>query len=112
MDLSYPIGRFDFNKPWSRETVSGLIEEIAAAPGTFREAVRGLDEAQLDTPYRPGRLDGAADGTPRCGQPHEQLHPLPPGADRGRARRSSPTTKRRGANWPIRARRRWSGRCN
>ena len=31
-----------------------MIAEIAAAPAWFREAVRGLDEAQLDTPYRPG----------------------------------------------------------
>ncbi|MCX6631571.1 MAG: putative metal-dependent hydrolase, partial [Candidatus Solibacter sp.] len=31
----------------------GLIEEIAAAPALYRDAVRGLDDAQLDTPYRP-----------------------------------------------------------
>ena len=27
---------------------------IAEAPGRFRDAVGGLDDAQLDTPYRPG----------------------------------------------------------
>jgi hypothetical protein len=32
---------------------AGLIEEIAAAPALYREAVHGLDEGQLDTPYRP-----------------------------------------------------------
>ncbi len=30
-----------------------MIEKIAAAPAKFREAVRGLDDSQLDTPYRP-----------------------------------------------------------
>jgi uncharacterized damage-inducible protein DinB len=30
------------------------IESIAAAPKNLREAVRGLNDAQLDTPYRDG----------------------------------------------------------
>jgi hypothetical protein len=30
------------------------IEEIAALPGRMREAVAGLGDIQLDTPYRPG----------------------------------------------------------
>ena len=54
MDLSYPIGRFDFKQVVSPDQYSGLIEEIATAPARLRDAVRGLDEAQLDTPYRPG----------------------------------------------------------
>jgi uncharacterized damage-inducible protein DinB len=54
MDLSYPIGRFDFKQVVTRDQYPGLIEEIAAAPARLRDAVRGLDEAQLDTPYRPG----------------------------------------------------------
>ena len=33
---------------------SHCIERIAAAPGRLRAAVAGLDDAQLDTPYRPG----------------------------------------------------------
>ena len=53
MDLSYPIGRFDFKQVVEPARYPALIEEIAAAPGNFRAAVRGLDEAQLDTPYRP-----------------------------------------------------------
>jgi hypothetical protein len=32
---------------------SEWIAEIASAPAAFREAVRGLDDAQLNTPYRP-----------------------------------------------------------
>lgn len=31
-----------------------MIDEIAAAPARLRDAVRGLTDAQLDTPYREG----------------------------------------------------------
>ena len=54
MDLSYPIGRFDFQRPVDPETIPALIGDVAAAPLTLREAVRGLQTEQLDTPYRPG----------------------------------------------------------
>jgi hypothetical protein len=54
MDLSYPIGRFDFRQRVDPQSVSGLIGDIAAAPGLLRAAVAGLDDSQLDTPYRPG----------------------------------------------------------
>jgi hypothetical protein len=54
MDLSYPIGKFDFQQAVAPGRYPALIEEIAAAPALFRDAVRGLDDAQLDTAYRPG----------------------------------------------------------
>ncbi len=54
MDLSYPIGRFDFHQTISPSQYPALIREIAAAPALYRDAVRGLDDSQLDTPYRPG----------------------------------------------------------
>src|SRR5678810_853893 len=54
MDLSYPIGRFDFKQVVEPARYPELIEQIAAAPGIFRAGVRGLDEAQLNTPYRQG----------------------------------------------------------
>ena len=54
MDLSYPIGRFDFKQTVTPGQYPGLIAEIAATPARFRDAVRGLDDSQLDTPYRPG----------------------------------------------------------
>jgi DinB superfamily len=53
MDLSYPIGKFDFTTAVLPATRPELIAELAAAPAGLREAVRGLDDAQLDTPYRP-----------------------------------------------------------
>jgi hypothetical protein len=54
MDLSYPIGRFNFQQTIAAEAIPLFIQDIAAAPGAFRAAVAGLDDAQLDTPYRPG----------------------------------------------------------
>jgi hypothetical protein len=53
MDLSYPIGRFDFKQTVAPSQYAGLIDEIATAPALYRDAVRGLDDVQLDTPYRP-----------------------------------------------------------
>src|SRR6185436_1749458 len=53
MDLRFPIGKFEAPPAIGAETVAQWIDDIAAAPARFREAVRGLDDAQLDTPYRP-----------------------------------------------------------
>ena len=53
-DLSYPIGRFDLQPPVAPEERPALIGIIESAPAGFREAVRGLDDSQLDTRYRPG----------------------------------------------------------
>src|SRR5580700_2242639 len=53
MDLSYPIGKFDWTQTVAPERRRQLINEIAAAPANFRGAVRGLTGRQLDTPYRP-----------------------------------------------------------
>jgi hypothetical protein len=54
MDLSYPIGRFDFHQSVTPGQYPELIQDIRAAPALYRDAVQGLDDAQLDTPYRPG----------------------------------------------------------
>jgi len=53
MDLRYPIGKFQWPASVTREQREAWIAQIAAAPAAFRDAVRGLDDAQLDTPYRP-----------------------------------------------------------
>jgi hypothetical protein len=52
MDLRYPIGKFDFQQTVEPGQYAELIAEVAAAPMLYRDAVRGLDDAQLDTPYR------------------------------------------------------------
>ena len=53
-DLRYPIGRFVRTADVNEETRAGWIEDIAAVPENVRAAVAGLDDEQLDTPYRPG----------------------------------------------------------
>ena len=52
--LRYPIGRFIVPEKISAEETQKHIEEIAGAPAALRAAVKGLSEARLDQPYRPG----------------------------------------------------------
>ena len=52
-DLRYPIGKFHFDRPTTDEQKAEQINEIAYAPANLRAAVKGLSDAQLDTPYRP-----------------------------------------------------------
>src|SRR6202040_4271264 len=54
MDPRYPIGKMEMPKEISAAKRQQAIESIAAAPKNLREAVRGLNDAQLDTPYRDG----------------------------------------------------------
>lgn len=54
MDLSYPIGKFDFKQTVDPASIPSLIAEIEALPAQLRAASGGLNEEQLDTPYRPG----------------------------------------------------------
>jgi uncharacterized damage-inducible protein DinB len=52
--LKYPVGRFDRSGTLSPDERTAMIDSIAAAPARLRQAVAGLDDAQLDTPYREG----------------------------------------------------------
>lgn len=52
--LRFPIGRFEVPKTISAADRARYIEEIAAAPAAMRAAVKGLSQAALDKPYRPG----------------------------------------------------------
>jgi hypothetical protein len=52
-DLRYPVGRFQRPEALTDAQRRTAIDTIAAAPKQFRAAVAGLDEKQLDTPYRP-----------------------------------------------------------
>lgn len=54
MDLSYPIGKFQWKGENSAEDRAQLIVRIAGLPAELHNAVKGLSVAQLDTPYRPG----------------------------------------------------------
>jgi len=53
-DLSYPIGKFHFDRPLTEDQKQRCIEDISHTPGTLRAALTGLSQTQLDTPYRPG----------------------------------------------------------
>jgi uncharacterized damage-inducible protein DinB len=54
MDPRYPIGKMEMPKAITAAKRQQAIESIAATPKNLREAVRGLNDAQLDTPYREG----------------------------------------------------------
>jgi len=53
-DLRYPIGKFNYGGPLTEEKREAFLNDIARTPANLRSAVRGLSDAQLDTPYRPG----------------------------------------------------------
>ena len=54
MDPRYPIGTFEMPKQITPARRQQAIDEIASTPAKMRAAVKGLNDAQLDTPYRPG----------------------------------------------------------
>lgn len=53
-EMRYPIGKCDLHREFSEERKESWIGQIAATPAKLREAVSGLSEEQLNTPYRPG----------------------------------------------------------
>ncbi len=54
MDPRYPIGKFAPPAEVTSALRKAAIEEIAATPAKVRAALQGLNDAQLDTPYREG----------------------------------------------------------
>ena len=53
-DERYPIGKFERRDELNADERRAMIDTIAAAPARLRAAVAGLDDQQLDTPYREG----------------------------------------------------------
>jgi uncharacterized damage-inducible protein DinB len=53
-DLRYPIGRFSGDRDSNPQKRASWIRDIRELPAHLREAVAGLSDAQLDTPYREG----------------------------------------------------------
>jgi uncharacterized damage-inducible protein DinB len=53
-DLRYPIGRFRMPTSTLPDVRAGHIEVLRQLPERLTAAVAGLDDAQLDTPYREG----------------------------------------------------------
>ena len=52
-DLRYPIGKYTPPETIDAAVIESWIEEIEQLPVLIRAAVEGLNDAQLDTPYRP-----------------------------------------------------------
>jgi hypothetical protein len=53
-DPRFPIGKFSYSGPLTAEQKAQHLDNIEQAPANLRAAVRGLSDAQLDTPYRDG----------------------------------------------------------
>ena len=53
-DLRYPIGPFSYDGVMTDARRTECVGRIAAMPARLRAAVAGLDDGQLETPYRPG----------------------------------------------------------
>jgi len=52
-DLRYPIGKFHYEGPSTEEQKQKYLDDIEHTPANLRAALKGLSNAQLDTPYRP-----------------------------------------------------------
>src|SRR5487761_2535932 len=52
--LQYPVGKFKPEGPLTFAQRENLISEIEQAPARLRDAVDGLSDARLDTPFREG----------------------------------------------------------
>ena len=52
-DLRYPVGKFIFDSDVTPGKRTAWIRQIAETPAALRQALQGLSDAQLGTPYRP-----------------------------------------------------------
>ena len=53
-DFRYPIGKFQYQEGFGADEKQRWIDAVAATPADLRRAVAGLNDSQLDTPYRDG----------------------------------------------------------
>lgn len=54
MDEKYPIGTFQYDGELDQSGINNWIKEIEDLPQQLHEAVKELNDNQLDTPYREG----------------------------------------------------------
>lgn len=52
-NLSFPIGKY-IEQPFSDALLKQWLLDIETLPAKIEQAIANLDEAQLQTPYRPG----------------------------------------------------------
>ena len=53
-DPRFPIGKFSFDGTLTPQQKQECLDDIEQTPARLRNAVRGLNDQQLDTPYRDG----------------------------------------------------------
>lgn len=53
-DPRFPVGKFTKPAEWNADTIASCRAGLAGLPARLRAAVNGLDDSQLDTPYRDG----------------------------------------------------------
>lgn len=53
IDLRYPVGKYE-PQPYSPQQLAAWLNDIQFLPQAIENAIHDLDEAQLQTPYRPG----------------------------------------------------------
>lgn len=53
-DIRYPVGKWVRQPHVDASMCATMIQQIADTPAALAEAVKGLTDAQLDTPYREG----------------------------------------------------------
>lgn len=53
-DPRFPVGKFSYTGPLTADQKKQCLDDIEQTPSRLREAVHGLSDTQLDTPYRDG----------------------------------------------------------
>ena len=53
-DPRFPIGKFHYDGTMTEQQKAQCLDDIEQTPARLRAAVRGLNDQQLDTPYRDG----------------------------------------------------------
>jgi len=53
LDPRFPIGKFHYEGSLTEQQKQAFLNDIAETPAKLRSAVKGLNDSQLDTPYRP-----------------------------------------------------------
>ncbi len=54
VDPRYPIGKFSYSGPPTAEERKKYLDDVEQTPARLREALSGLSEERLNTPYREG----------------------------------------------------------
>jgi uncharacterized damage-inducible protein DinB len=52
-DLRFPVGKFHYEGSPNDQRKQTFLQEVEQTPTKLKAAVKGLSDAQLDTPYRP-----------------------------------------------------------